>query len=76
MKIRFLDFFSGIGTIRLGLENAGMTCTGHVEWDKFAQASYNAMHDVKEEEFVGQDIRDVKGSDLPHADLWAFGSPC
>ena len=47
----FLDFFAGIGTIRIGFEQAGWTCNGHVEWDKFAQASYNAMHDIEDGEF-------------------------
>lgn len=72
----FLDFFAGIGTIRIGFEQAGWTCNGHVEWDKFAQASYNAMHDIKEGEFCGWDIREVRADELPKSDLWAFGAPC
>lgn len=46
--MRFLDFFSGIGGFRLGMEMAGHTCVGHCEIDKFADKSYRAMHDVKE----------------------------
>ena len=72
----FLDFFAGVGTIRIGFEQAGWTCNGHVEWDKFAQASYNAMHDIKDGEFNGWDIREVRADELPKSDLWAFGAPC
>lgn len=72
----FLDFFAGIGTIRIGFEQAGWQCNGHVEWDKFAQASYNAMHDIKDGEFCGWDIRAVRADELPRSDLWTFGAPC
>ena len=75
-KLKFLDFFSGIGGFRLGFEMAGHECVGHVEWDKYAQKSYTAMHNVKEDEYVGWDIRGVQGSDLPRADCWTFGFPC
>lgn len=46
--MRFLDFFSGIGGFRLGMEMAGHTCVGHCEVDKFADRSYRAMHKMKE----------------------------
>ena len=72
----FLDFFAGIGTIRIGFEKAGWTCSGHVEWDKFAQASYKAMHNIKDGEFNGWDIREVRADELPKSDLWTFGAPC
>lgn len=72
----FLDFFAGIGTIRLGFEQAGWTCNGHIEWDKYARQSYNAMHDIKDGEYDGQDIRAVRAADLPRSDLWTFGAPC
>lgn len=75
-RMSFLDFFAGIGTIRIGFEQAGWTCNGHVEWDKFAQASYNAMHEIKEDEYCGWDITKVRADELPRADLWAFGAPC
>lgn len=72
----FLDFFSGIGTIRLGFEQAGWVCKGHVEWNKYAQQSYTAMHDIKGDEFCGWDISEVRANELPTSDLWAFGAPC
>ena len=73
--MRFLDLFAGIGGIRLGMEQAGHSCIGWVEWDKFARKSYKAIHDT-EGEYEGHDIKSVTGSELPTADIWAFGSPC
>lgn len=40
----FIDFFSGIGGFRRGMELAGHECVGFCEFDKFAVASYTAMH--------------------------------
>lgn len=67
--------FAGIGGFRSGLEQAGHKCIGYIEWDKFARQSYQAMYDTKGE-FTANDIQQVKGSSLPEADLWTFGSPC
>lgn len=73
--MNFIDFFAGIGGFRSGLEKAGHKCVGFVEFDKFARKSYQAMYDTKGE-FTGYDIRQVRGKDLPTADIWTFGSPC
>ena len=67
--------FAGIGGFRSGLEQAGHKCIGYIERDKFARQSYQAMYDTKGE-FTANDIQQVKGSSLPEADLWTFGSPC
>ena len=40
--MNFLDLFAGVGGIRLGMEQAGHSCVGWVEWDKFARKSYVA----------------------------------
>lgn len=74
--MKFIDFFSGIGGFRLGLEMAGHECAGHCEIDKFADRSYRAMHDVKESEWYADDIRTVRVCDIPEADAWCFGFPC
>ena len=74
--MKFLDIFAGIGGFRLGLEMAGHECVGHIEWDKFAQASYKAMHRPKESEYCGWDIRNTRANELPVADIWTFGFPC
>lgn len=73
--MQFVDFFSGIGGIRLGLEQAGHECVGFCEWDKFARQSYKAMH-YTEGEWENHDVRTVKPYDVPDADLWCFGFPC
>ena len=47
--MNFLDLFAGIGGFRLGMESAGHECIGFCEIDKFARASYKAIHDTKGE---------------------------
>lgn len=42
--LTFIDFFAGIGGFRRGMELAGHKCIGFCEFDKFAVASYTAMH--------------------------------
>ena len=43
--------FAGIGGFRAGLDRAGgFQCVGHCEIDKYADASYRAIHDIREEE--------------------------
>lgn len=46
--MKFIDFFSGIGGFRRGMELAGHECVGFCEFDKFAVASYTAMHTMTE----------------------------
>ncbi|MFR0780408.1 MAG: DNA cytosine methyltransferase [Zhenhengia sp.] len=74
--LTFLDFFAGVGGFRRGMEMAGHKCLGHCEWDKFANMSYKEIHNPKEDEWFGTDIRDVRASELPRADVWCFGFPC
>lgn len=75
MDITFIDFFSGIGGFHSGLEKAGMRCVGWCEFDKYAQKSYRAIYDTKGLWF-GEDVRKVRGWELPNATLWSFGFPC
>ena len=75
MTLTFLDFFSGVGGFRYGLELAGMKCIGFCEKDKFARKSYEAMYDTKGEWFH-DDITTIDPTRLPKADLWCAGSPC
>lgn len=67
--------FAGIGGFRSGLEQAGHTCVGYIEFDKFARKSYQAIYNTKGE-YTAHDIREVNGKELPDADIWTFGSPC
>ena len=73
--MKFIDMFAGIGGFRTGLEKAGHQCVGYVEWDKYARKSYQAIYDT-EGEYTAHDIKEVKGIELPEADIWTFGSPC
>ena len=73
--MQFVDFFAGIGGIRLGLEQAGHKCVGFCEWDKYARTAYKAMYNT-EGEWENHDVRTVKPYDVPVADLWCFGFPC
>ncbi|MCF6161957.1 DNA (cytosine-5-)-methyltransferase [Furfurilactobacillus milii] len=73
--LKFLDLFAGVGGVRLGMEQAGHSCVGWVEWDKFARKSYIAIH-KPDGEFTEKDINDVASQELPKADCWCFGFPC
>ena len=73
--MRFIDFFAGIGGFHSGLEKAGMKCIGWCEFDKFAQKSYRAIYNT-EGVWFADDVRKVRGWDVPKADLWTFGFPC
>lgn len=73
--MRFIDIFAGIGGFRSGLEKAGHQCIGYIEWDKYARKSYESIYDT-EGEYTANDIKEVKGIELPDADIWTFGSPC
>lgn len=76
MSLTFLDFFAGVGGFRRGMELADHTCLGHCEIDKFANMSYKEIHEPKEGEWFGTDIRRTNADELPRADVWCFGFPC
>ena len=61
--IRLIELFAGIGSQAKALENLGVNFTQHrvVEWDKYAMASYNAVHGTN---FEPSDITKLKGGDL------------
>ncbi len=48
--MKFIDWFSGIGGFRRGMEMAGHECVGFCEFDKFATASYTSMHLLTQEQ--------------------------
>ena len=69
--------FAGIGGFRAGLARAGgFQCVGHCEIDKYADASYRAIHDVGKEERYYPDAREIDPRDLPDFDLLCGGFPC
>ncbi len=77
--MKFLDLFAGIGGFRLGLERAGHECIGHVEIDKYARKSYEAMHNT-EGEWVKHDITTITNEEWAElkgrVDIIAGGFPC
>ena len=69
--------FAGIGGFRAGLTRAGgFQCVGHCEIDKYADASYRAIHDIQKEERYYPDATKIDPADLPDFDLLCAGFPC
>ena len=58
--MKFIDIFSGIGGFRSGLEKAGHKCIGHIEIDKYANKSYEAIYGG--DDLIETDIRAIKSS--------------
>ena len=76
--MKFLDLFAGIGGFRLGMQSAGHECVGFCEIDKFARASYKAIHDT-EGEIEFHDITEVTEEEIRaigHVDVICGGFPC
>ena len=76
--MKFLDLFAGIGGFRLGMESAGHECIGFCEIDKFARASYKAIHNT-EGEIELHDITTVTDEEvraIGHVDVICGGFPC
>ena len=76
--MKFLDLFAGIGGFRIGMESAGHECIGFCEIDKFARASYKAIHDTKGEIEL-HDITTVSDDTIRgigHVDVICGGFPC
>ena len=73
LPFSFIDLFSGIGGLRLGLEAVGGRCVFSCENDKYAQKTYQSWFgdcpagDVMELSEKGQ---------IPDHDLLAAGFPC
>ncbi|MBE9888660.1 DNA (cytosine-5-)-methyltransferase [Enterococcus durans] len=76
--MKFLDLFAGIGGFRLGMESAGHECVGFCEIDKFARASYKAIHNT-ENEVEMHDITTVSDEfirSIGSVDVICGGFPC
>ena len=76
--MKFLDLFAGIGGFRLGMESAGHECIGFCEIDKYARASYKAIHNT-EGEIELHDITTVTDEEIRnigHVDVICGGFPC
>lgn len=76
--MNFLDLFAGIGGFRFGMESSGHECIGFCEIDKFARASYKAIHNT-EGEIELHDITTVTDEEIRnigHVDVICGGFPC
>ena len=79
--IRLIELFGGIGSQAMALRDIGADFEHYrlVEFDKYAIASYNAIHGTN---FETMDIRNVHGKDLGIADkdkftyLLTYSFPC
>ena len=71
--MNFIDMFCGMGTVRMGFEQAGHECVYSIEWDKHKRRIYEVIFGHEPE---ASDICTVRGSDLPISDCWCFGAPC
>ena len=61
--IRLIELFAGIGSQAAALRNLGVNFEHWrvVEWDKYAMASYNAVHGTN---FETSDIQKIHAEDL------------
>ena len=76
--MKFIDLFAGIGGFRFGMESAGLECVAFCEIDKFARASYKAIHNT-EGEIELHDITTVTDEEIRnigHVDVICGGFPC
>lgn len=76
--MKFIDLFAGIGGFRFGMESAGHECVAFCEIDKFARASYKAIHNT-EGEIELHDITQATDDEIRnigHVDVICGGFPC
>ena len=71
--MKFVDLFCGMGTIRMGFEQAGHECVYSVEFDKHKREIYKTIFGSEPD---AGDITTVRASDIPRSDCWCFGAPC
>ena len=80
-KIRLIELFAGIGSQAKALKRIGADFEHYkvVEFDKYAIASYNAIHNTN---FTTQDITQIKGNELEITDtdkytyIMTYSFPC
>jgi len=72
----FLEFFAGIGLVRLGLQNKGWRLLYANDIDPEKMQMYDAHFKDADTHFELSDIHDVDASGLPHATLATASFPC
>jgi len=73
-NLKFIDFCSGIGAGRLGLENNGLSCIGFSEIDNQAEITYRKF--FGEEETNYGDLMKIDTKKMPDFDMMIAGFPC
>ncbi len=73
-NLKFIDFCSGIGAGRIGLENNGLICIGFSEIDKQAERTYRKF--FGDEEINYGDLMKIDTNKLPDFDMMIAGFPC
>jgi len=74
-EIRFIDLFSGIGGVRLGLERTeGFRCVWSNDFNKYANQIYTKR--FGEENHHPGDITRIGAEEIPSHDLLCGGFPC
>lgn len=71
--MRVVSFFSGIGGLDKGFEEAGYSVIWANDFDKYAVQTYKANY---ENEIVLGDINEIPLEDIPDADILIGGFPC
>lgn len=71
--MKFIELFAGIGAFRLGLERTGHECVYANEIMPKARSIYARQFSHQPDP---RDVRDLRGSELPDADLIVGGFPC
>ncbi len=76
--MKFIDLFAGIGGFRLGMESVGHECVAFCEIDKFARASYKAIHNTEGETELHDitTVTDEEIRNIGHVDVICGGFPC
>lgn len=72
--LKFIDFCSGIGAGRIGLEKNGMECVGFSEIDKNAEKTYRLF--FGNEEINYGDLTKIIPEKLPEFNFLIAGFPC
>lgn len=74
IQLRAVEFFAGIGLMRLGLREAGIDTVWANDIESRKQELYVA--NFGDGEFKLGDVRDVRGTDLPEAEIATASFPC
>ena len=70
--MRTADFFAGVGGVRLGLEQAGFETIFSNDFDRFCKITYDLNSKLVKQTL--EDIRNIKGSDIPDFDFLQVAS--